>query len=66
VKIIGKNKSVIFVCNNRIVGGVVRKSANKKVASYFGTKIKATMEVHPSFNHDKINHADNGEMVTHG
>jgi hypothetical protein len=66
VKIIGKNKSVIFVCNNRIVGGVVRESANKKVASYFGAKIKAIMEVHPSFNRGKINHADIGEMVAHG
>lgn len=66
IKIIDKNKSVIFVCDGKIVGGVIRLAALSKVADFFGAKIKATIEVHPSFNRGKINHADSGKMVAHG
>ena len=46
LKIIKKNQSAIFLCNDRIVGGVVRDVALKKFSDFMGNKIKSMVDNH--------------------
>ncbi len=65
LKVIEKNRSAIFVCNDRIVGGVVRNAALKKVSEFFGNKIKSTIDKHYTILRGK-EHGSSGKLVGHG
>jgi len=63
--IIPKNMSAIFICDGKVVGGVVRKAAKNNVSSYFGAMMKVTTNAHRPFKRGKA-HAGSGIMVGHG
>jgi len=63
--VIPRNESVIFMCGDSIVGGVVRQVTSNKVANYYGSKTKATVEAHPKIKRGKA-HAGEGTLVGHG
>src|SRR5918995_6018778 len=44
LKIIKKNQSAIFLCNDRVVGEVVRDVALTNVSNFLGNKIKSTVD----------------------
>ena len=62
IRIIGKHQSVLLVCENRIVGAVIRDAALKPVSLHFGTKMKVTVSAHPKINH-KTTHKYKGKMI---
>src|SRR6266542_3040473 len=64
LKVIEKNRSAIFVCNDRIVGEVVRNAALKKISEFFGNKIKSTIDKHYTILHEK-EHGSSGKLVGH-
>ena len=65
LKVIKKNQLAIFLCNNRIVGGVVRDVALKKVSNFLGNKIKSTVDKHYDIIRGK-EHGSSGKLVGHG
>jgi hypothetical protein len=65
LKVIKKNQSVIFLCNDKIVGGVVRDVALKKVSNFLGNKIKSTVDNHYDIVRRK-EHRSSGKLVGHG
>ena len=65
ILIINKNQSVIFYCNDKQIGAVIRDAAPKNVESHFGIKIKNTTEAHYVVRRGK-KHASFGDMYAHG
>jgi len=65
IQLISKNESVLLFHEDKVVGGVIRRAAKKSVATYFGTKIKVTIEAHPPINRGAA-HKDDGIIVGHG
>src|SRR5215216_7708634 len=65
LKIIKKNQSAIFLCNDRVVGGVVRDVALTKVSNFLGNKIKSTVDNHYDIIRGK-EHGSSGKLVGHG
>jgi hypothetical protein len=65
IKIIGKKKSMIFSCNNKMVGAVIRNAAPENILEHFGTKIKGAIDAHYHIHRGK-SHAATGTMVGHG
>src|SRR6266511_1230516 len=59
-----KNRSAIFICNDRIVDRVVRNAALKKVSEFFENKIKSTIDKHYTILHEK-EHGSSGKLVGH-
>src|SRR6266498_861444 len=51
--IISQNKSVIFMCGNSIIGGVLRQVTSNKVANYYDLKTKITVKVHSKIKRGK-------------
>ena len=64
LKVIEKNWSAIFVCNDRIVGRVVRNAALKKVSEFFRNKIKSIIDKHYTILREK-EHGSSGKLVGH-
>ena len=62
--VISQNKSAIFMCGDSIVGGVLRQVTSNKVANYYGSKTKTTVEAHPKIKRGKA-HAGEGTLVGH-
>src|SRR6266540_1966315 len=60
--VIFQNKSAIFMCGDSIVGGVLRQVISNKVANYYSSKIKITVEAHPKIKQGKA-HASEGTLV---
>src|SRR6266542_1886077 len=65
LKVIEKNRSAIFVCNDRIVGRVIRNAALKKVSEFFGNKIKSTIDKYYTILCGK-EHGSSEKLVGHG
>jgi len=65
LKVIKKNQSAIFLCNDRIVGRVVRDVALRKVSNFLGNKIKSTVDKHYDIIRGK-EHGSSGKLVGHG
>src|SRR6266511_2242837 len=63
--VISQNKSAIFMCEDSIVGGVLRQVTSNKVANYYGSKTKTTVEAYPKIKRGKA-HAGEGTLVGHG
>src|SRR6266511_4840756 len=57
--VISQNKSVIFMCGDSIVGGVLRQVTLNKVANYYGSKTKTTVEAHSKIKRDKAHAGEN-------
>jgi hypothetical protein len=55
----------IFLCNDRVVGGVVRDVALIKVSNFLGNKIKSTVNNHYDIVREK-EHGSTGKLVGHG
>lgn len=66
LKIIEKGRSVIFLHDKEVVGGVIRDITSKEVQIHFGMKMKATVEAHPLLRRGQKTHADSGKLVGHG
>lgn len=65
LKIINKNQSVVLMCQNVVVGAVIRDAAPKNISKHFGIKIKLTTDVHYKMKRGD-SHASFGKMVGHG
>ncbi len=59
---ISQNKSAIFICGDSIIRGVLRQVTLNKVANYYGSKTKITVEAHPKIKRGKA-HAGEGTLV---
>src|SRR6266511_271275 len=62
--VISQNKLAIFMCEDSIVGGVLRQVTSNKVANYYGSKTKTTVEAHPKIKRGKV-HAGEDILVGH-
>src|SRR6266498_5859233 len=62
---ISQNKSAIFICGDSIIRGVLRQVTLNKVANYYGSKTKITVEAHPKIKQGKA-YAGEGTLVGHG
>ncbi len=63
--VISQNKSAIFMCEDSIVGGVLRQVTSNKVANYYSSKTKTTVKAHLKIKRGKA-HAGEGTLVRHG
>src|SRR6266498_3327281 len=63
--VISQNKSAIFMCGDSIVREVLRQVTSNKVANYYSSKTKTTVEVYPKIKRGKA-HAGEGTLVGHG
>jgi len=64
LKIINKNQSIFIICDDKIIGAVIRDAAKKDIANYFGHKLTVTVKAHYKINHEKT-HASSGTMVSY-
>jgi len=55
----------IFLCNDRVVGEVVRDIALTKVSNFLGNKIKSTVDNHYDIIREK-EHGSSRKLVGHG
>ena len=53
------------MCGDSIVREVLRQVTSNKVANYYSSKTKTTVEAHPKIKRDKA-HAGKGTLVGHG
>src|SRR6266540_4409636 len=53
------------MCGDSIIGGVLRQVTSNKVANYYGSKTKTTVEAHSKIKRGKA-HAGEGTLVEHG
>src|SRR6266540_6086067 len=65
LKVIEKNRLAIFICNDRIVGEVVRNAALKKISEFFRNKIKSTIDKHYTILREK-EYGSSGKLVENG
>ena len=65
LKIIKKNQSAIFLCNDRVVNEVVRDVALTKVSNFLENKIKSTVDNHYDIVREK-EHGSSRKLVGHG
>src|SRR6266511_5914307 len=63
--VISQNKLAIFIYRDLIVGGVLRQVTSNKVANYYSSKTKTTVEAHSKIKRGKA-HAGEGTLVGHG
>src|SRR6266498_4633274 len=62
--VISQNKSAIFMCGDSIVGGVLRQVTSNKVANYYSSKTKTTVEAYPKIKRGKA-YAGEGILIGH-
>src|SRR6266536_1266286 len=63
--VISQNKLAIFMCGDSIVRGVLRQVTSNKIANYYSSKTKTTVEAHLKIKRGKA-HAGEGTLVGHG
>src|SRR6266496_4986325 len=63
--VISQNKSAIFMCGDLIIRGVLRQVTSNKVANYYSSKTKTTVEVHSKIKRSKA-HAGEGTLIGYG
>src|SRR6266542_2821810 len=59
---ISQNKSAIFMYGDLIVRGVLRQVTSNKVANYYSSKTKTTVEAHPKIKRGKA-YAGEGTLI---